>query len=104
MRKEIVSRISAMRNDIFEVEHPYIPPTNFRSQLGRILWDTFASDEVSGWKNGEINRPLPEDGDDPLLHDFPSTSHSLSTGDWVIALIEAIDQLLPATEILLECL
>jgi len=93
-----------MQNSIFEVEHPYIPPANFRSRLGEIVWNTFASDELAGWKDGEIVRPLPSDSQAPLLFDFPSTNQSFSPGDWVVSLISAIDQALPDVDILLNCL
>lgn len=93
-----------MQNNIFEVDHPYIPPAKFRSLLGKIVWNTFACDELSGWKHGEIIRPLPDDSDAPLLYDFPTTHQSILPGDWVISLVSAIDQALPPVELLLDCL
>lgn len=93
-----------MQNSIFEVEHPYIPPAKFRSRLGKIAWNTFACDELSGWKNGEIIRPIPNETDAPFLYDFPTTYQSFLPGDWVLSLITAIDHALPKIDILLDCL
>lgn len=93
-----------MENNDFEAKNLYIPPKNFRSLLSRIVWNTYASDEPSGWKDGEIVRPPAEDGDNPLLFDFPVVHYSIAPSEWIKSLTVSIDQTLPDCEILIDCL
>lgn len=92
-----------MENNIFDDNQNYIPPSNFRSILGKIVWNTFASDDLAGWKSGEIIRPMSLADQEPYYPNIDNGT-AMAAGDWVANLIKALDEALPEVNRLIDSL
>lgn len=92
-----------MKNDSFNDDKAYIVPSHFRSLLGKIIWNTFAADELAGWRDGKIVRPYTLGNQLPYLPNLDSYDN-LNVGDWVENLIKTLDEALPDVNDLIEAL